>query len=66
MRSAVPESCEIEREVVALSRSRRTESLWVRTTVFALPSGGAVATMLLNLASIKDLLPGYAKEYAPL
>ncbi len=66
MRSAVPESCEIEREVVALSRSRRTESLWVRTTVFALPSGGAVATMQLNLASIKDLLPGYVKEYAPL
>jgi len=25
-----------------------------------------VATMLLNLASIKDLLPGYVKEYAPL
>jgi len=52
--------------VVALSGSRRTESLWLRTYVFAPPSGRPVATMLLNLTSIKDLLPGYAKEYAAL
>jgi len=62
----VGESYEIEREVVALSGSRRTESLWVRTTVFASPSGRPVATMLLNLASIKDSLPGYAEAYAAL
>ena len=31
----VGEDYQTEREVVALSGSRRTESLWVRTTVFA-------------------------------
>ena len=62
----VGESYEIEREVVALSGSRRTESLWLRTRVFARASGRPVATMLLNIASIKDSLPGYAEAYAAL
>ena len=59
------EDYQTEREVVALSGSRRTESLWVRTTVFA-KDGVAVATMLLNLASIKDSYGNYAKEHAEL
>ena len=61
----VGEDYETEREVVALSGSRRTESLWVRTTVFAnddLP----VANMLLNLASIKDSYAPYAQEHGRL
>ena len=61
----VGESYTTEREVVALSGSRRTESMWVRTTVF----GGdekPVATMLLNLASIKQSYAPYEKEYAGL
>ena len=45
-----------EREVVALSGSRRTESVWVRTTVFA-TDDKPVATMLLNMASMKDPTP---------
>ena len=54
-----------EREVVALSGSRRTESMWVKTTVFG--SGNEpVATMLLNLASIKQSYAPYEKEYAAL
>jgi len=58
---------ELEREVVAMSGSRRTESLWVRTSVFD-PATGAlpVATMLLNLATLKDSYAPYAKEYAEL
>ncbi len=44
-----------EREIVALSGSRRTESAWIRTTVFA-ADDKPVATMLLNMASLKDLL----------
>jgi hypothetical protein len=61
----VGEDYQTEREVVALSGSRRTESLWVRTTVFA--SGNApVASMLLNLASIKDSYAPYAQEHAAL
>ena len=61
----VGEDYETEREVIALSGSRRTESLWVRTAVFAnddLP----VAKMLLNLASIKDSYAPYAQEHGRL
>jgi hypothetical protein len=59
------EHYQTEREVVALSGSRRTESLWVRTTVFA-SDGLIVATMLLNLASIKDSYAAYQQEHARL
>jgi hypothetical protein len=57
------EDYQTEREVIALSGSRRTESLWVRTSVYA--SGDVpVASMLLNLASIKDSYAPYSREYA--
>ena len=59
------EDYQTEREVVAFSGSRRTESLWVRTTVFA-SDNSPVATMLLNLASIKDSYAAYAQEHAGL
>jgi hypothetical protein len=59
------EDYQTEREVIALSGSRRTESLWVRTSVYA--SGDVpVASMLLNLASIKDSYAPYCREYAEL
>ena len=61
----VGESYSTEREVVALSGSRRTESVWVRTTVFAVDDTPA-ATMLLNLASIKDSYANYESEYKEL
>ena len=63
----VDQEYELEREVVALSGSRRTESLWVRTTVFD-PNAGAspVATMLLNLATLKDSYARYTQEYREL
>ena len=61
----VGESYTCEREVVALSGSRRTESMWVRTTVFG-ADGAPVATMLLNGASIKQSYATYEKEYAAL
>jgi len=61
----VGEDYQTEREVIALSGSRRTESLWVRTTVFA--SGDEpVASMLLNLASIKESYARYSQEYREL
>ena len=62
----VGESYDLEREVVALSASRRTESVWVRTTAFERQSGRAVATMLLNLANMKESFAGYAEEHARL
>ena len=61
----VGESYITEREVVALSGSRRTESMWVRTTVFA-TDDKPVATMLLNLASIKDSYANYEREHEAL
>jgi hypothetical protein len=61
----VGESYSTEREVVALSGSRRTESVWVRTTVFAVDDAPA-AIMLLNLASIKDSYANYESEYKEL
>jgi hypothetical protein len=59
------EDYQTEREVVALSGSRRTESLWVQTTVLA-SDGSPVATMLLNMASIKDSYSPYQKEHSEL
>jgi len=56
------EDYQTEREVVALSGSRRTESLWLRTAVFA-NDGSPVAKMLLNLASLKDSYAPYTQEY---
>lgn len=57
---------EIEREVVFLSGSRRTESMWVRTMLY--PAGGkeAVAEMLLNSATLVDSYAPYAAERAAL
>ena len=43
----------------------RTESLWVRTTVFA-DSNVPVVKMLPNIASIKDSYAPYAREHGQL
>ncbi|OCK60399.1 hypothetical protein [Bradyrhizobium sp. LMTR 3] len=61
----VGENYATEREVVALSGSRRTESVWMRTTVFAMDDT-LVATMLLNMASIKDSYANYEQEHKAL
>jgi hypothetical protein len=56
------EAYELDREVVFLSGSRRTESMWVKTRVFAPGSNDVLATMLLNSASLKDSFANYAAE----
>ncbi len=56
------EDYEVEREVVALSGSRRTESAWARTRVFD-KAGAVVATMLLNMATLKESYAPYEEEY---
>lgn len=58
----VDEEYEVEREVVALSGSRRTESAWVKTRVFD-KTGAMVATMLLNMATLKDSYAPYEEEH---
>jgi hypothetical protein len=59
---SVDEAYEVEREVVALSGSRRTESAWIKTRVFD-KAGAMVATMLLNMATLKDSYAPYEEEY---
>ena len=61
----VDDAYEVEREVVALSGSRRTESAWVKTRVFD-KTGTMVATMLLNMATLKDSYAPYEMEYRQL
>ena len=58
----VGEPYEMDREVVALSGSRRTESLWIRTRVFQPGREEVLATMLLNAAYMKDSYPNYEEE----
>jgi hypothetical protein len=52
----------LEREIVALSESARTESVWVRTRVYEMPSRTLVAEMILNGATMKASYPHYEAE----
>jgi hypothetical protein len=62
----VGEPYDIERQVVALTGSRRTESVWVRSTLYARGSDRQIAAMLLNLATLKETYAPYAQEHASL
>jgi hypothetical protein len=57
---------DVGREVIFLSGSRRTESIWTRTTLYEAGTDHEVAHMLLNLASLKESYPRYAEEHAAL
>jgi hypothetical protein len=57
---------DIEREVVFLGGSKRTESIWVRSTLFRQGSEHKVAQMLLNLATMKETYAPYAAQYQAL
>ncbi|MDQ1396386.1 MAG: hypothetical protein QOG64_1645 [Acidimicrobiaceae bacterium] len=52
----------LEREIVGLSQSRRTESYWTRTTLTEAGTGRAVAIVLLHSGVFKESYPGYPKE----
>jgi hypothetical protein len=62
----VDEPYEVEREIVLLSGSKRTESMWVRSTLFAQGSDRKVAQMLLNLALMKESYASYAQDHESL
>ena len=53
---------ELEREVVALSESARTESVWVRTRIFDGISRVLVGEMILNSATLKASYAAYDSE----
>ncbi|BEP56460.1 hypothetical protein GmRootV118_37040 [Variovorax sp. V118] len=58
----VDQDYELEREIIALSESARTESVWVRTKVYEMPSRTLVAEMILNGATMKASYPHYEAE----
>ena len=57
---------QLEREIVALSESRRTESNWIKTSIFDAKSRELVAETILNSAVLKDSYADYATEAAAL
>ena len=58
----VDQDYELEREIIALSESARTESVWVRTRVYDAATRVPVAEMILNGAVMKASYPGYESE----
>jgi hypothetical protein len=62
----VGQAYEIDREVVALSESRRTESQWILTRVFHPGEDEVIAVMLLNSALLKQSYANYERELADL
>jgi hypothetical protein len=52
----------LDREIVGLSQSRRTESYWTRTTLSDIDTGQPVAAVLLHSGVFKESYPGYPKE----
>jgi hypothetical protein len=53
----------MEKEIVAISDSRRTESNWTRTTIRD-QEGEVIATTLLNSATMKESYAKYAEDLA--
>jgi hypothetical protein len=58
----VGEEYVLRREIVALAESKRTESYWVKTSIFDATGARLVGEMLLNHASLKHSYAGYAEQ----
>lgn len=54
----------LEREVVGLGESKRTESMWIKTYIRDVETGDLLATTLLNSATMKNSYEKYAEEAA--
>ncbi|NKB99132.1 MAG: hypothetical protein GKR90_11655 [Pseudomonadales bacterium] len=54
----------LEREIIALSESRRTESNWIKSSVFDADTKELCAEVILNSATMKDSYAKYADEAA--
>lgn len=54
----------LEREIVALGESRRTEGYWVKTLVRDCDTDEVLAYVLLHHAIMKNSFPNYAEELA--
>jgi hypothetical protein len=58
----VGQAYDLKREIIALSESARTESVWVRTQVFEAGTKTLAAEMILNSATLKHSYANYEKE----
>ncbi len=58
----VGQAYDLEREIIALSESARTESVWVRTRVYVAGTRTLAAEMILNSATLKASYANYAQE----
>lgn len=58
----VGQAYDLEREIVALSESARTESVWMRTQVFEAGTRTLVVEMILNAATLKASYAPYETE----
>lgn len=52
----------LEREIVGLGETRRTESMWLKTSILSHQTKQLVATTLLNSAVLKDSYVNYETE----
>ncbi len=57
---------QLEREIIALSESRRTESNWIKTSIFDAKSRELVEETILNSAVLKDSYADFATDAAAL
>jgi hypothetical protein len=60
----VDQEYELEREVVGLGESKRTESMWIKTYIKNPETKELLATTLLNSATLKQSYEKYAEEAA--
>lgn len=58
----VDQTYSLEREIVGLSQSRRTESYWTRTTLTDTATGRVAAVVLLHSGVFKESYAGYPKD----
>lgn len=58
----VGQEYQLEREVVGLGESKRTESMWIKTTIKDPLTGETLATTLLNSATLKQSYEQYAED----
>ena len=58
----VGQEYQLEREVVGLGESARTESMWIKTVIKDPKTGDVIATTLLNSASLKQSYAHYTED----
>ncbi|MET0334372.1 MAG: hypothetical protein ABW190_08885 [Rhizobacter sp.] len=58
----VGQAYDLEREIIALSESGRTESCWIKTQVYVAGTRTLAAEMILNSATLKASYANYEKD----